>query len=234
MIEHEVDMDGYSKLIDMIMSQMSEQSDNFVIKNYAGVEKLLSHDKRTVKNYVETRPSKVHGNGVFATEDIPAYTVVTMYPADFVYKPLPDGTADASGEDFQDYHLYGVEHNNSDLVLCGNPAIKNPMFLGHLINDSSFIDGIDAKQLIKYTLSAIHNTNCAFDSLNHVMTIRTTKDIKKGKELFVCYGLDYWANDTKTVQFTRGNEAKEAKLLMKVTEQLKKIIETDRPHFHSM
>ena len=147
------------------------------------------------KPLVEVRPSPIAGNGVFALEDIPAGSIATIYPMDLVYTKLKTkkkkAKTDCWGIKFDEYAQYGLESGVSDLVYCGNPANKHPMFLGHLLNDSSNC-GRGPKEIIKYLLGRKFKQNCVFGNVGELRTINTTKDIKKGEELLVAYGVKYW------------------------------------------
>lgn len=184
---------------------------------------------KLVHNNIIVKPSSLHGNGVFATCDIPKNVVVTFYPAHAVHI---DGTASVfrtestSFQDFasdhdkyaRDYSAYfRVERNN---FIVGNPhEISNPMHLGHIINDPvgnifndvSFDKTKNYKifmNLMKdYFVKGFKMQNCKLvpDEKNLMIYVKTTKNIKEGEELFVCYEPLYWFNYTYGTNNTDDN-----------------------------
>ena len=228
-IEHNnyMDIGNVSKRLDMMIEAIYNQTDDrFTICYYDRIQDLLSRKDQKYRTSVEVRPSKIHGNGIFATEDIPAYTAVTMYPADYVYVKK-DNKITTCGNNFEHFRAYSIHQNRSGMVLCGNPEIQHPLFLGHLINDSA-ICGKEPESVIEYINNTVNNTNCNFYSHTYMIIIITTKDIKKDDELFVAYGIGYWVRtDIYNIRFT----IEEKQLFNKAMHQWKERTEKDRKYF---
>jgi len=184
--------------------------------------------------YVEVKPSPIDGNGVFAVEDIPAFTVVTMYPMDVIHsihKNLGNGKAvmDIYGKEFKNQQVYALDHNDNGFTYFGNPDKKHPLFLGHLINDSTSI-GRGSNEVIKYMLGRKFKQNCSFDSVGDIMCVRTIKDIKKGDELFIAYGLSYW--NPEAVEDLMSATPQQQKLIKKLGREIEQFVKDTDKHFN--
>jgi len=66
----------------------------------------LHPDKRPPPVYV-AQSTEIHGRGVFASEDLPAGTTVSVAWFDFVYKPGKNRTADSYAADLGDIFVNG-------------------------------------------------------------------------------------------------------------------------------
>ena len=102
----------------------------------------------------EARPSNVHGLGVFAARDIPAYSYLTMYPCDAirwqpaewlrtpgledsVYKGGWNGKSTVENISYTQC-LPPPCSETGNLSIVGNPKLfDEPHFLAHIINDGA-------------------------------------------------------------------------------------------------
>lgn len=78
--------------------------------------------------------------------------------------------------------------------------------MGHILNDALssvdiFENIVDYKTFgnayMKYCIETKEKSNCIFDYYKDVIFIKTTKEIKKGDELLLAYGVAYWATKKK-------------------------------------
>jgi ABC-type uncharacterized transport system substrate-binding protein len=171
-------------------------------------------------NNVEIRPSKIHGNGVFATQDIPKGCIATFYPAHAVH--LDETVIFQEPEKNRDFiskirshkydKLYGMTDNtygHNFLNIIGNPERHDRLLLGHMINDAvgnvfkdiSFAD-IQNKKNFKnvtsaYYMNSIKNMNCrlVYHFTYPIIYVLTTRHIKKDEELLTTYGPTYWFDE---------------------------------------
>ena len=80
---------------------------------------------------------------------------------------------------FKTYQEYAISYYNTTIIAL--PSYRNNKYLGHLINDKGYKFG----KIYKLQLN-----NCCFD--DNGLDIISTRDIKKGEELYVTYGKEYW------------------------------------------
>ena len=152
----------------------------------------------------EARPSKIHGMGVFATHDIPAYSYLTMYPCDGVrWQPkewldIPQlagsmyGTG-WSGESTVETIAYSqclpAPPKTGNLAIIGNPKLcGDAHFLAHLINDGAMCKRPEAASA--YLITSEFKANSVYDPV--LMAQFSIKDIKAGEEVLNSYGVAYW------------------------------------------
>lgn len=158
-----VTMSDVDFIVEKIMKQMDASSPD---KSYEEKkEKILFMLLNTkpmplMYNDIEIRASKIHGNGIFATKDIPKDVIVTFYPAHSIQKGS-SYVAFTSDDDFidnmqkyVDEYGFGISDslfmlNKEGNVACdndheinqkiiGNPnETTNTLLLGHMINDAS-------------------------------------------------------------------------------------------------
>lgn len=168
-------------------------------------------------NFVEVRLSPIHGNGLFATRDLPKGVIVTYHPVQAIIQssssvPGQDEiTMYPYDEDFENKIQYGdyiyaygceVKWGNISRVI-GNPRnISNSLLLGHMINDSAgnVFEGVGTDissikdALIKMGTSIEDKCNCKrirCDEMG-IIPIVTTREIKCGEELLEDYGFDWY------------------------------------------
>lgn len=152
----------------------------------------------------EARPSKIHGMGVFATRDIPAYSYLTMYPCDGVrWQPkewlkipqLADsmyGTGFSGGttvETIAYSQCLPSPAETGNLAIVGNPQLSGDAhFLAHLINDGVMCKRPEAASV--YLVTSLTMANSVYDPA--LMAQISIKDIKAGEEVLNSYGVAYW------------------------------------------
>ena len=146
----------------------------------------------------EVRKSPIHGLGVFATRDVPAFTYLTMYPTDGLkWAPIGVKTNHVAwgwlGEtkfDGEQYALAVPEPKGAEfLTILGDPSQKdNPHFLGHLINDGARCKSLKASAV--YECVSLAKCNAIFCPV--VRAVFSIKSIEKGQEILIHYGAQYW------------------------------------------
>jgi len=156
---------------------------------------------------VEVRKSKVHGNGVFAKQNIKKDEILTFYPIDILKLKVDDDSCIATfskrylnkygavyDDRFTDYQ-YRMPDNN---LIIGCPDFTdNNNFIGHIINDISKHNKT-SKSIKKYKndikkCNAILY-NCSDNNL--YVPVLASRDIIQNEEIFVSYGVQYW--DTRS------------------------------------
>ncbi len=171
-----------------------------------------------MQSYIEIKESPIHGMGVFATNDIPMKTVITFYPADMVMY-YPDGnkkedckknallrcsersksiiaSKEVIMQEWKNIASYRFELGE-DITIAGHPkCIDDTKYLGHMINDRFKPDNnkITPDHYLQMSMARM---NCCFYPLKsglHVAIV-TCKDIAKGEELFISYGMNYWKHN---------------------------------------
>jgi hypothetical protein len=151
-------------------------------------------------------------NGVFATDEIQAGTIVTFYPV--------DGYCD---DDSNNYHVSdgwvhenGVNMEDHSCSICDNlkivadpSKINNPMLLGHMINDSvgNTFKGTTTcdieNGIYEYYIKSNNNCKLKINEKYGIIYVVTTRTIEKDEELTFSYGPLYWFSrvDSNTQHF---------------------------------
>lgn len=147
------------------------------------------------------------GFGVFATDEIKKNSVVTFYPPHYVI--YMDKREDANRiesikisdetkkKPFSQKLLKEYRYDvTKDISICGNnDLVESKSLLGHMINDSEvYNDDLDPDE---YLEKSNKKSNVKFVNVNNAnvtIVVIATRDIKKGEELFVTYGIDVWLN----------------------------------------
>lgn len=161
---------------------------------------------------VTVKPSKIHGNGVFAKRDIQKGELLTFYPGDKVnFAPNKDSHIDGHKAfvfwSKRMENKYGHDECiNVDLgdykfdiddrwIVYGDPSFTDDAsYLGHLINDGAKPND-NPKSIQIYCKISKVKANCDFRDLKSLhLAIVATKDISAGEELFISYGVRYWSN----------------------------------------
>ena len=166
-------------------------------------------------NKIEIRPSPIHGNGVFATDDITKGTIITFYPAHAVFI---NGELGSDDNEFlkiikknkydQSYGVCGNSYGYDFLNIIGNPKkYENKLLLGHMINDcvGNIFKDIPFNEIkdneikfknctVSYFLHGIKKMNCRLEyhPKYPIIYILTSRDIKQNEELLTLYGPSYW------------------------------------------
>jgi len=142
---------------------------------------------------IELRESPVGGVGVFATKDIKQATAITMYPPNYLrvmLNPIEGSVMDATTAECMTQaqidpiidRLLDYKMGEDDkITMIGDPSFRDEWsFLGHMINDLSYDKTFEYKW---------DKANVCFGKTGHIVNIR---DIKKGEELSLHYGVSYW------------------------------------------
>jgi len=172
--------------------------------------------------YVDNSP--VHRFGVFATHDMCAGDIITLYPADLVVETVDKQTNEYnllvskelydlkfSNDEFtketviekcSDFFYNYVISLTENINISGSPDLDiNLSYVGHLINDGTEIIPTDEIMIDKYNNSSQLRANCCFKNFNNVLVAIAMKDIKKDDEIFLNYGHKYWLSDrTKKIE----------------------------------
>lgn len=167
--------------------------------------------KRTLMNnmtfnkldVVEVRKSNVHGNGVFAKQNIKKNDILTFYPVDILKLRVEDNLYIASfskrylkiyGQEYEnkfEHYQYCTPDNN---IIVGCPDfIDNNNYIGHIINDISkhnkTKNSIKEYENNSEKCNAILYNCCKY---NLYVPVLANRDIFKDEEIFVSYGVQYW------------------------------------------
>lgn len=139
---------------------------------------------------VELKKSKIHGNGVFATQILENGDIATFYPAHVILRDNGLVFEDTHQENYDDY-IYGVQRSIS---IAGIPQkCDDTTYLGHMINDGSCANNRPA-----YDKYSVERANCTFfniidiNNICYCVAIVATKKINVGEELILSYGWTYW------------------------------------------
>ena len=159
------------------------------------------------------KPSKKHGLGLFATQDINPFEIVTLYPADGVRVWLRDGKhtvylkkfAGMTTDTCVDYSAAIPVYNGWKNEIVGDPAnISDPFYLGHMANDYCQMTKVGQKDI--YTNISLKGMNAligavpfeaCFPEGRHLWkaaAIRSSEPIKAGEEIYIHYGDNYWVS----------------------------------------
>ena len=152
--------------------------------------------EKDFKILVELRPSLTHGLGVFAIQDIPAFTKVCLYDGE----DLPDNKIEEDS-------VYLMSHPiKCNCVRQGytKDNLRREYGIGQFINDFCMPE-LDLRQSYslrqlkkicnKYEKKSMLNANVAFKDDD--FWFYSVRNIPKGEELLYTYGRYYWLSDAK-------------------------------------
>jgi len=192
-------------------TNLLNESNNYYEKELKKEELLklklgLDIDKVVIK------PSKVHGNGLFAKVHIKKGDIITLYPCD-ILAYFPEANRDKPGhivaymfsdelkdnQEIKDtfntnkkyYKDYQLAVNESYSIM-GIPEIyNNPAYLGHFCNDGARGHTPEDKKI--YETISVLKSNAFFKNIcDCMMAIVAIRDINIGEEILVTYGHGYW------------------------------------------
>ena len=168
-------------------------------------------------NATTAAPSPIAGTGLFAARDLPAGTIVALYPAhaigrgeqcmsydtdtDYFKKQMSSGPARDSCPYRQnvlgDRSLFGVANDQIEdpFFIDANP--EQPLVDGwtaHLVNDAVMCDAGDEESVVRYYEASLARRNCLIVPVGPapLMGYATTRDVEAGEELLTTYGAEYW------------------------------------------
>ena len=173
----------------------------------------MSFDELTIS--VTSGPSSRHGLGAFASRDLPAGSVATLYP---VHSIGVGAQRVACAEDadhwkepctsaYRSQALHASTPGAADagplqawapgVYIDANPGRAHvPGWLAHLANDCAVLPAAAAEaDILTYYAAAASQCNCVmlpFGSAAPIMALVTTRDVAEGEELLTAYGHSYW------------------------------------------
>ncbi len=117
---------------------------------------------------ISVRQSPVHGNGVFATENIPAGTLVCVYGGELISSEEVERRSEARSKAASDAPIYIFEIDENFCIDATNTGIENPArFINHSCNE---------------------NCEAVWNERERRLEIRTLREILPGEELSFDYG----------------------------------------------
>ena len=181
-----------------------------IIRNYFIGFRFFSNIEK-----VYIKPSKIHGNGVFALNNIKKDELITIYPAHYlIVRPNGYNKCKEAGtvhfilksdivEDNElnindDIKIDYTFHINDYYSICGDPRLTDDCnFVGHMINDG--IKGHSTEDDINTLDNNIYNNitglknNSRFKIIDdYCVAIVSTRDITKDEEILIGYNYAYW------------------------------------------
>ena len=167
-----------------------------------------------IVNATTAGPSPTAGTGLFAARDLPAGTLVALYPAHAIGRGEQNVFYDTNRDYFKkqtssdslrpyrqsvlgDRSLFGV----------ANDQIEDPFFIdanpeqalvdgwtAHLVNDGAMCDAGDEDSVVRYYGASLARRNCLIVPVGPapLMGYATTRDVEAGEELLTTYGAEYW------------------------------------------
>jgi hypothetical protein len=181
-------------------------------------------------NRCRTGPSRIQdgGTGLFATRDIRAGELITLYPGDALLywkdgrearstskrvcsgvvfgAHIPMGERDADRVTSADARAYEV-CATSTLSCVGDPRLAgNPAYLGHFANDGAVCAAPEGSAAYRVATVAAANADHVTLEGCHLAT-QALRDIASGDEILVTYGEGYWLSrlmDLESLQHLLG------------------------------
>ena len=161
-------------------------------------------DQLKYTSHIEIRESENKGLGVFAIKEIPANSIITLYPCDIYceQKLNPWVNFNRSGEINREtvrklLDTHALPDENCEYTFSGYRDEKSPLKLGHMINDYSTLKltGNILKDFMRYLVESKINSNVLFGYTEpyKIPVIISRKIIKPDDELLIQYGPEYWA-----------------------------------------
>ena len=164
-------------------------------------------------NNIYIEKSNVHGFGVFANRNISKGELITFYPGDVLeYTPNSDRyihghiVALYRSERFENKFGSTAKLGNDyaftiddKITIIGSNEFKDDLnYAGHFINDGAK-PNINKDSYEIYNKISHLKANCIFYRLkeNLHVAIVSNRNIVKGEELFLMYGIDYWKSIMK-------------------------------------
>jgi SET domain-containing protein len=180
---------------------LSESNDYY--ENELKKEELLKLKLGLNIDKVYVKESKIHGNGLFATNTIKAGSIITFYPAHCIRRNINNNGIIGecfSGEKFIVNEDYKIDMCDNRYIV-GNPNnTSNMAAVAHIINDSASFD-IDNNDTISiknkvatYILSSKNNAKIEYNDDKTACCIVAVCDIAENDEIFMSYGPSYWLN----------------------------------------
>ena len=167
-----------------------------------------------IVNATTAGPSPTAGTGLFAARDLPAGTLVALYPAHAIGRGEQNVFYDTNRDYFKKQASSGSlrpyrQNVLGDRSLFGvaNDQIEDPFFIdanpeqplvdgwtAHLVNDGAMCDAGDEDCVVRYYKASLARRNCLIVPVGPapLMGYATTRDVEAGEELLTTYGAEYW------------------------------------------
>ena len=167
-----------------------------------------------IVNATTAGPSPTAGTGLFAARDLPAGTLVALYPAHAIGRGEQNVFYDTNRDCFKKQTSSGSlrpyrQNVLGDRSLFGvaNDQIEDPFFIdanpeqplvdgwtAHLVNDGAMCDAGDENSVVRYYKASLARRNCLIVPVGPapLMGYATTRDVEAGEELLTTYGAEYW------------------------------------------
>ena len=167
-----------------------------------------------IVNATTVGPSPTAGTGLFAARDLPAGTLVALYPAHAIGRGEQNVFYDTNRDYFKKQTSSGSlrpyrQNVLGDRSLFGvaNDQIEDPFFIdanpeqplvdgwtAHLVNDGAMCDAGDEDSVVRYYKASLARRNCLIVPVGPapLMGYATTRDVEAGEELLTTYGAEYW------------------------------------------
>ena len=167
-----------------------------------------------IVNATTAGPSPTAGTGLFAARDLPAGTLVALYPAHAIGRGEQNVFYDTNRDYFKKQTSSGSLRPYRQSVLgdrslfgVANDQIEDPFFIdanpeqplvdgwtAHLVNDGAMCDAGDEDSVVRYYMASLARRNCLIVPVGPapLMGYATTRDVEAGEELLTTYGTEYW------------------------------------------
>ena len=167
-----------------------------------------------IVNATTAGPSPTAGTGLFAARDLPAGTLVALYPAHAIGRGEQNVFYDTNRDYFKKQTSSGSlrpyrQNVLGDRSLFGvaNDQIEDPFFIdanpeqplvdgwtAHLVNDGAVCSAGDEDSVVRYYEASLARRNCLIVPVGPapLMGYATTRDVEAGEELLTTYGAEYW------------------------------------------
>ena len=167
-----------------------------------------------IVNATTAGPSPTAGTGLFAARDLPAGTLVALYPAHAIGRGEQNVFYDTNRDYFKKQTSLGSLRPYRQSVLgdrslfgVANDQIEDPFFIdanpeqplvdgwtAHLVNDGARCDAGDEDSVVRYYKASLARRNCLIVPVGPapLMGYATTRDVEAGEELLTTYGAEYW------------------------------------------
>ena len=210
-------------------------------------------------NRCRTGPSRLQdgGTGLFATRDIRAGELITLYPGDAllywkdgqvamsaskqlcsgvvfgVHIPMGERDVDrVTSADARQYEICA----SSTLSCVGDPRLAdNPAYLGHFTNDGVVCASPEGAATYRVATRAAANADHVTLEGCHLAT-QATRDIVSGDEILVTYGEGYWLSRFMDVESQLPDPPAKASAVLSVRgrrpERSLRAIQGRRPELH--
>ena len=173
-----------------------------------------------IVNATTAGPSPTAGTGLFAARDLPAGTLVALYPAHAIGRGEQNVFYDTNRDYFKKQTSSGSLRPYRQSVLgdrslfgVANDQIEDPFFIdanpeqalvdgwtAHLVNDGAVCAAGEEESVVGYYGASLARRNCLIVPVGPapLMGYATTRDVEAGEELLTTYGAEYWVEAKAT------------------------------------